>query len=253
MEWIRAIFGPLVASWSTQFGRIPCLASGSLHSRTAGRDPRGNDVRGTLKSGTVFDLDRFEAGDFGEGNAGMLVFVDGLGRPESVAWGKVERSDLEGGGDGGKRRVLSVSAWRSTESAVRHRMVAWRLFGAGAARAPGCADDDDLCACFESRRSWGSEHGGFAWWRHGLTALLSGQAALCRWRHDANRKRSRAAPFRWRISACYATIPVPYNTPCPLRGSTYRHMAVGQPWWKAGLRQACRHIKRNVSAPRRAA
>jgi len=46
----------------------------------------------TLRSGEELHLER--AGDLGEENAGMLIFVDGRQRPEYVPWTDVERVDL---------------------------------------------------------------------------------------------------------------------------------------------------------------
>ncbi len=47
----------------------------------------------TLHSGENLQLER--AGDLGEGNAGMLIFVDGRERPEYVPWSDVERVDID--------------------------------------------------------------------------------------------------------------------------------------------------------------
>jgi hypothetical protein len=49
--------------------------------------------RVTLRSGEELQLDR--TGDLGEGNAGMLIFVEGRERPEYVPWTDVERVDLD--------------------------------------------------------------------------------------------------------------------------------------------------------------
>ena len=46
-----------------------------------------------LQSGEELGLER--AGDLGEGNAGMLIFVDGSERPEYVLWTDVERVDFD--------------------------------------------------------------------------------------------------------------------------------------------------------------
>ena len=47
----------------------------------------------TLHSGENLQLEC--AGDLGEGNAGMLIYVDGRERPEYVPWADVERVDLD--------------------------------------------------------------------------------------------------------------------------------------------------------------
>ncbi len=60
--------------------------------------PRGREERDTqlasviLHSGEELQLER--TGDLGEGNAGMLIFVDGSERPEYVLWTDVERVDF---------------------------------------------------------------------------------------------------------------------------------------------------------------
>jgi hypothetical protein len=46
-------------------------------------------ARVTLHSGEVLQLER--AGDLGEGNAGLLIFVDGRKQPEYVRWTEVEQ------------------------------------------------------------------------------------------------------------------------------------------------------------------
>ena len=60
----------------------------------AARDGSGSE-RGTLilQDGEKLPLDR--DGDFGQRNAGMLIFVDGRGRPEFVRWSDVEQVDLD--------------------------------------------------------------------------------------------------------------------------------------------------------------
>jgi hypothetical protein len=61
--------------------------------------PPGPDERGaqrarvTLHSGEELQLER--TGDLGDGNAGMLIFVDGGPRPEYVPWTDVEQVDLD--------------------------------------------------------------------------------------------------------------------------------------------------------------
>ena len=46
-----------------------------------------------LQSGEELPLER--SGDLGEGNAGMLVFVDGRERPEYVPWADVGQVDFD--------------------------------------------------------------------------------------------------------------------------------------------------------------
>lgn len=55
--------------------------------------PGGERARVTLHDGEVLPLER--AGDLGDGNAGMLVFVNGRERPEYVEWIDVEQVDLD--------------------------------------------------------------------------------------------------------------------------------------------------------------
>ena len=50
-------------------------------------------ARVTLHDGEELELER--TGDLGEGNAGVLVFVDGRERPEYVPWAEVGRVDLD--------------------------------------------------------------------------------------------------------------------------------------------------------------
>jgi hypothetical protein len=60
----------------------------------ADREQRDAPVaRVTLHSGEELQLER--TGDLGEGNAGMLIFVDGLERAEYVPWTEVERIDFD--------------------------------------------------------------------------------------------------------------------------------------------------------------
>ena len=59
----------------------------SLEERGAQR------ARVTLHSGEELQLQR--AGDLGEGNAGMLIFLDGRQRPEYVPWTDVEQVDFD--------------------------------------------------------------------------------------------------------------------------------------------------------------
>lgn len=55
-----------------------------------GREGR---ARVTLQSGEELQLER--TGDLGDGNAGMLIFVDGRERPEYVPWTDVEQVDFD--------------------------------------------------------------------------------------------------------------------------------------------------------------
>lgn len=60
-----------------------------------GREEDGAEgARVTLQDGAELQLER--AGDLGEGNAGLLVFVYGGERPEYVPWADVERVDFGG-------------------------------------------------------------------------------------------------------------------------------------------------------------
>jgi hypothetical protein len=73
--------------YTIPFGLIASIAP-------SGREGRGTRrARVTLHDGEELYLER--AGDLGEGNAGMLIFVDGGERPEHVPWADVERVDLE--------------------------------------------------------------------------------------------------------------------------------------------------------------
>jgi hypothetical protein len=58
-----------------------------------GREERGAHARVTLHDGEELQLER--SGDLGDGNAGMLIFVDGYQRPEYVAWTDVAQIDLD--------------------------------------------------------------------------------------------------------------------------------------------------------------
>ena len=61
--------------------------------------PPGREERGaqrtsvTLHDGEDLQLER--AGDLGERNAGMLIFVEGRRRPEYVSWIDVEQVDFD--------------------------------------------------------------------------------------------------------------------------------------------------------------
>ena len=50
-------------------------------------------ARVTLRNGEELQLER--TGDLGNGNAGMLIFVDGGQRPEYVRWADVEHVDFD--------------------------------------------------------------------------------------------------------------------------------------------------------------
>lgn len=59
-----------------------------------GGEERGAQrVRVTLQNGKELQLER--SGDLGEGNAGLLIFVDGRQRPEYVPWTDVEQVDFD--------------------------------------------------------------------------------------------------------------------------------------------------------------
>jgi hypothetical protein len=59
-----------------------------------GREERGaRRARVTLHNGEELQLER--TGDLGEGNAGLLIFVDGRQRPEYVPWTDVEKVDFD--------------------------------------------------------------------------------------------------------------------------------------------------------------
>jgi hypothetical protein len=58
-----------------------------------GREDHGAQrARVTLQSGEELQLER--TGDLGEGNGGMLIFVDGRQSPEYVPWTDVEQVDF---------------------------------------------------------------------------------------------------------------------------------------------------------------
>jgi hypothetical protein len=62
-----------------------------------GREERGthptDTARVTLQNGEELQLER--TGDLGEGNGGLLIFVDGRQRPEYVPWTDVEQVDFD--------------------------------------------------------------------------------------------------------------------------------------------------------------
>jgi hypothetical protein len=69
------------------FGLIASIAP-------VGREEGGaRRARVTFHDGQELQLER--TGDLGEGNAGMLIFVDGRERPEYVQWTDVEQVDLD--------------------------------------------------------------------------------------------------------------------------------------------------------------
>jgi len=53
-------------------------------------------ARVILRDGEELQLER--GGDLGEGNAGMLIFVEGRPRPEYVPWTDVEQVDFDPSG-----------------------------------------------------------------------------------------------------------------------------------------------------------
>ncbi len=70
-------------NYTIPFGLIASIALPGREGQDAGR------VRVTLQDGEELQLEL--GGDLGEGNAGMLVFVDGRPRPEYVTWAEVEK------------------------------------------------------------------------------------------------------------------------------------------------------------------
>jgi hypothetical protein len=73
--------------YTIPFGLLASVVPAGIEK---GGSPR---ARVTLQNGEELDLER--AGDLGERNAGMLVFVDGEVRPEYVPWAEVARIDFE--------------------------------------------------------------------------------------------------------------------------------------------------------------
>jgi hypothetical protein len=55
-------------------------------------EPGARTARVILHSGEELQLDR--AGDLGEGNGGVLIFIDGRERPEYVAWSDIQQVDF---------------------------------------------------------------------------------------------------------------------------------------------------------------
>ena len=58
----------------------------------ASGEPKARRAKVTLQSGLELQLVR--AGDLGDRNAGMLIFVEGRERPEYVSWAEVQRLDF---------------------------------------------------------------------------------------------------------------------------------------------------------------
>ena len=72
--------------YTIPFGLIASITPVGLEERGPQR------ARVTLHGGGELQLER--TGDLGEGNAGMLIFVDGRERPEHVQWTDVEQVDF---------------------------------------------------------------------------------------------------------------------------------------------------------------
>ncbi len=74
--------------YTIPFGRIASIVP-------PGGEERGGEARArvTLHDGEELQLE--PAGDFGEGNAGMLIFVDGGQRPEYVPWTDVVQIEFD--------------------------------------------------------------------------------------------------------------------------------------------------------------
>jgi hypothetical protein len=68
------------------FGLVASIVPG-------GDDPAAAGVTVTLHGGEELQLER--AGDLGQRNAGILIFVDGRERPEYVRWSEVQRVDFD--------------------------------------------------------------------------------------------------------------------------------------------------------------
>ncbi|HSW28202.1 MAG TPA: hypothetical protein VLH75_01800 [Longimicrobiales bacterium] len=73
--------------YTIPFGLIASIAPPGLDERGARR------VRVTLHGGEELNFER--AGDVGEGNGGLLIFLDAAQRPEHVPWRDVERIDFD--------------------------------------------------------------------------------------------------------------------------------------------------------------
>jgi hypothetical protein len=72
--------------YNIPFGLISSIVPG-------GPEPGGARARLILRGGEELPLDR--AGDFGDRNAGLLIFVEGRERPEYLPWPEVERVDFD--------------------------------------------------------------------------------------------------------------------------------------------------------------
>jgi hypothetical protein len=72
--------------YTIPFGMIASIVPADAEVRGAQR------ARVTLHSGEALQLE--PTGDLGEGNAGMLIFVDGRERPEYVPWSDIEQVDF---------------------------------------------------------------------------------------------------------------------------------------------------------------
>ncbi len=75
------------------------LVTAVLPNGSGRTDERRDRHRATvvLRSGEAVQFER--SGDLGEGNAGMLIFADGVQRPQYVRWTDVERIDFDGAAD----------------------------------------------------------------------------------------------------------------------------------------------------------
>jgi len=73
--------------YTVQFGLIASIVLPD------GKEDRARLVAVTLHDGEVLQLEL--RGDLGEGNAGMLIFVDGAQRAESVPWADVQQVDFD--------------------------------------------------------------------------------------------------------------------------------------------------------------
>ena len=73
--------------YTIHFGLIASIVLSGGEERDAER------ARVILRSGEELQLER--TGDLGEKNAGMLIFVDGIERPEYVPWADVEQIDFD--------------------------------------------------------------------------------------------------------------------------------------------------------------
>ena len=76
-------------NYTIPFGLIASIV---LPGREGGGARRATVI---LHDGEELPLER--TGDLGDGNAGMLIFVDGRGRPEYVPWTNVEQVDFDRG------------------------------------------------------------------------------------------------------------------------------------------------------------